>query len=220
MAIQYLKLPAYYGTLQKEQGLKFSDIQELDRLNRVYIGEFAKADQMVKQGKTLLEILNYFRGQGYNVNQVGQIQTYLNTATTKDPVTQKTPQEKLYSTISQVKAVGLGVAELLTAFGVIKQNSVPQVVIPNYDSSQYSGIPQTLTYGVDTGNNKIVSEGGSNILNPSFTPPNVTASGLPEWINVQNALLLLLFLVGIYFISNQSNNASNNANYGRNERKR
>lgn len=204
MAISYFTLPAYYGTLQKEQGLSFSDIQQMDKLNRVYIGEFAKADTMIKQGRTQTEVLNYFRTQGYNPVQVGQIQSYLSTSNVKDPVTQKTTQEKLYNTIAQVKAIGLGVAELATAFGLIKGNSVPQIVIPNYDNSAFSGIPQTVQYGVDTGADKIITQGGTTIPAPSFTPPTVTASGLPDWINVQNGLLLLLFLVGIYFISNSS----------------
>lgn len=207
MAIIYKQYPAYYGTLQREQGLSFSGIEKMASQNRVYIGETGKALEMQKAGKSTNEILNYFRTQGYNSTQLSDFQKVL-VAPVRDTPTGLTKQQKFDNVLNQVRSGGLAVAELLTAFGVIKSNAVPQILLPSFEASQYSGIPQMQTYAINTGEDTILTQGGQTVPKPNVTPVQVGASGFPEWFNIQNGALFLAFLFILYLLVNGNSNNS------------
>ncbi len=213
MAVIYQVYPAYYATLQKEQGLSFSDIDKYSKQNRVYAFEIGKALKMQESGRSIENILSYFKTQGYNSTQLGEFNTVLSTPTVDATGVKKI--DKFNDIVDKALKVGLGLASIATAFGFVKGGAVNQVQIPNFDPSQFTGTPQTYTYGIDTATNQILTQEGTTVPKPNVTPPNVSASGLPDWINTTTVLIFFGALVLIYLATNSGKQDVNPYEYSR-----
>jgi hypothetical protein len=209
MAIYYQVYPAYYGTIAKETGLGYAEIEKYSKLNRVYITEMEKAVKMQESGRSTENILAYFKTQGYNSIQLGEISGVLSKPKV-DATTGLTKSQQIEKTVNDVKKIALGLAEVATAFGLINRNAVNVSQIPVFDASQFTGIPQSQTFGIDPTTGKIVSQGNTPIVTPVVTPPAVSASGLPDWINTTTVLIFFGALLLIYLATNSGNSQRQN----------
>lgn len=196
MAYIEQRLPVYYATLQKEYGLSYTDIQGLDKNNRVYVLEIAKADTMKDKGYSTTQILDYYKKQGYNATQLASIENYLNTRTVKDTNGQ-TGQSKLYKTVDDIQKVSgavLPIAESLAKIFGIGGNSLnSQINIPNLSDYKAVSTDGYTNYKIDPATGKILEGTGVDV-----TPPKVNVSSLPFGLSVETLVLILLFLIILY----------------------
>ncbi len=199
-----VRLPVYYATLQNDYGLSYTDITQLDKSNRVYVLEVAKADTMKDKGYSNSQILDYYKKQGYSATQVSSIETYLNSRNVKDASTGQTPKDKLTKTVEDIKQISGAVLpiweSIAKTFGIGGNSLTPQFSIPDLTGYKPVSADGYTSYTVDQASGKIVSGTGVDV-----SQPKINVSSLPFGFTVENLTLFVLILVVIYlyFSSNK-----------------
>lgn len=192
-----VRLPVYYATLQNEYGLSYTDIQQLDKSNRVYVLEVAKADTMKDKGYSTAQILDYYKKQGYSTTQIASIETYLNSRNVKDASTGQTPKDKLSKTVEDIKQISGAVLpiweSIAKTFGIGGNSLTPQYNIPDLAVYKPVSADGYTNFTIDPNTGKIVSGTGVDVI-----PPKVNVSSLPFGLTIESLVLILLIIVIIY----------------------
>jgi len=199
MAIIQQRLPLYYATLQNEYGLTFTDIQQLDKANRVYVLEMGKADAMKEKGYSNTQILDYFKKQGYSTVQTSSVETYL-VSRNKTDASGSTEKNKLDKTISDIQKVSSTVLpiweSLAKSFGIGGNSlSTPNYIIPDLTNLKQVTTDGFSTFTIDTSKGQIMDSKDVEI-----SAPKIGVSSLPFGLTTETFFIILILTLAVVYL--------------------